>query len=88
MLPKTSTYIKSYNGQTKWVYFLMKNDDLLEKHNIIWWQVSAGINKEFDSKPVYNKTFLKTKIKSHGDEVTDFFEEQMPKVHSNHTSLE
>ena len=65
MLPKTSTYIKSYNGQTKWVYFLMKNDDLLEKYNIIWCQVSAGINKEFDSKPDYNKTFLKTKIKSH-----------------------
>ena len=88
MLPKTSAYIKSYDGQTKWVYFLMKNDDLLEKYNIIWCQVSAGINKVFDSKPVYNKTFLKTKIKYHGDEVTDFCEKKMPKVESNHTSLE
>ena len=25
-----------------------------------------------DSEPVYNKTFLKTKIKSHGDEVKIF----------------
>ena len=30
-----------------------------------------NIKKEFDSDPVCNKKFLKTKIKSHGDEVTD-----------------
>ena len=37
------------------MYFLVKNDDLLEKYNIIWDKVSAGIKKKFDSKPVYNK---------------------------------
>ena len=31
-----------------------------------------GIKKEFDSEPVYNKEFLEIKIKSHGDEITDF----------------
>ena len=51
MLPKTSTYIKSYDGQTKWMYFLIEDDDLLEKY-IIWDKVSADIKKEFDSKPV------------------------------------
>ena len=40
--------------------FLTEDDD-----NNIWDKVSA------DSKPVNNKEFLKTKIKSHGDEVTD-----------------
>ena len=24
MLPKTSAYVKSYDGQTKWMYFLLK----------------------------------------------------------------
>ena len=33
--------------------------------------VSADIKKEFNSEPVYNKKFLRTKIKSHGDEVYD-----------------
>ena len=42
MLPKTSTYIKSYDGQTKWMY--------LDK-------VSADIKKEPDSHPVCNKIF-------------------------------
>ena len=29
MLPNPSTYVKSYDGQTKWMYFLIKHDDLL-----------------------------------------------------------
>ena len=33
----------------KWMYFLIENDDLIEKHNTIWDKVSADINKEFDS---------------------------------------
>ena len=28
MLPKTSAYVKSYDGQTKWMYFFIEDDDL------------------------------------------------------------
>ena len=28
MLPKTTAYVKSYDGQTKWIYFLIEGDDL------------------------------------------------------------
>ena len=35
MLPKTNAYGKSYNGQTKWMYFLIEDNDLLEKYNTI-----------------------------------------------------
>ena len=56
MLAKISG--QTYNGQTKSMYFLTEDDDLLEKHNTIWNKVSADIKKEIDSKPVYNKNFL------------------------------
>ena len=36
---------------------------------------------------MYNKEFLKTKIKSHGDEVTDFYNKEIPNVGSNRTCL-
>ena len=49
MLPKTSAYVKSYDGQTKWMYFLIEDDDLLEKYNTIWDKVSADIRKEFEA---------------------------------------
>ena len=87
MLPKTSAYVKSYDGQTKWMYFLIEDDDLLEKYNTIWDKVSADIKKELDSEPVYNKEYLRTKIKSHGDEVTDFYDKKISEVGSNHTFL-
>ena len=43
MLPKASAYVKSYDGQTKWMCFLIEDDDLLEKHNTIWNRVSPYI---------------------------------------------
>ena len=55
MLPKTSAYVKSYDGHTKWIYFLIEDDDLLEKYNAIQNKVSADNKKEFDREPVYNK---------------------------------
>ena len=83
MLPKTSAYVKSYNGQTKWMYFLVEVDGLLEKYNIIWDKVRSNIKKKIDSEPVYNKNYLKTKIKFCGDETTDFHDKEIPKVNSN-----
>ena len=45
MLPKTSTYVKNYDRQIKLTYFLIEDDDLLEKYNIIWDKVSTHIKK-------------------------------------------
>ena len=45
------------------------------------------MKKEFDSKPIYSKTFLKTKIKSCSDEATDFHDKEMAKVGSNYICL-
>ena len=84
MFLKTSAHGKVYDGQTKWMYFLVKDDDLLEKYNTIWDKVSADIKKEFDSEPAYNKNFLEIKIKYYGDEATDFHHKIIPKVDSNH----
>ena len=33
------------------------------------------------------KVFLKSKIKSHGDEVTDFYDKEITKADCNHTCL-
>ena len=73
ILPKRSAYVRSYDGQSKWMYFLIEDNDFSEKHNTIWDRVSADINKEFDSEPVYHKEYLKTKIKSHDNEFTNFY---------------
>ena len=45
MLPKTSRYIKSHDRQTKWMYFLIEDDDLLEKYDTSRDKVSEVIKK-------------------------------------------
>lgn len=62
MLPKMSEYRKNFN-ETKYMSFLKKDDELLEKCSKIWDKVSDSIKKESETKPVYNQKYLKNKIK-------------------------
>ena len=55
MLLQTGTYVKNYDGQTKWMYVFIEGDELLEKYNTICDKNSAYVKKEFDSESVYNK---------------------------------
>ena len=46
MIPKTSTYVRSFDEQTKWMmYFLIEDNDVMK--NTIWDKVSADSKKEF-----------------------------------------
>ena len=54
MLLKARGYVKSYDNQTKWIYFLTEDDDFLENYNTVWGKIIADIENEFDSKSVYN----------------------------------
>ena len=60
------------------MYFFIEDEDLSKKYKKIW---------EFDSKLVYDKVFLKTRIKSYSDKATHFHNKEMPKVGSNHIYL-
>ena len=41
MLPKTTAYVKRYDGQTKWMYFLIEDDNFLEKFNTIYYLIES-----------------------------------------------
>ena len=45
MLPKTSAYVKSYDGETEWMTFLIRDDNLMKKHDDIWNKVTNSIKK-------------------------------------------
>ena len=50
MLTKKSANVKSYDGKTKGMYFLIEDDNLLENYKTIWDKFSADIKKEFDNE--------------------------------------
>ena len=54
--------------------------DLLK--NIIIFRIKLAVAlKKCDSRPIYNKQFLKTKIKPYGDDATDFFDKVIPNTY-------
>ena len=69
------------------MYFLIEDDDLWEKYNTVWHKAVLTSKKNFTVSLSIIKVFWKTKIKSHGDDVTDFYDKKIPKLDSNHTRL-
>ena len=67
------------------MHFLIEDEKLFKKY--IWNQVTNSMKKEFHSKPIYNKKFLKTKIKCYRDEATDFHGKEIPKLGYNYTCV-
>ena len=45
ILSKASVYVNSSARQTKWMYFFIENDDLLEKCNNIWDKVNTALRR-------------------------------------------
>ena len=56
--------VNKNDGQTRWMHFLIKDDDLLQKYNTILDKVSINMKLESDSERTYNKKFLKAEINS------------------------
>ena len=79
MLQKTSAYVKSYDGETKWMYYFIEDVELLKTYNGIWNRISNSIKKELDCKPIHNNKILKAKIRS--------YDKKVPKVGSNYNCL-
>ena len=45
----------------KTFFFLIKDDEFLNKYNEMWDKVSNSIKIRFDSEPVYNKKYSRCK---------------------------
>ena len=74
-----SAYKRDFE-KTKCMSSLIKDEKLIEKYNEIRKKVNNIINKEFDSKPVYKKKYLKSKIKSYnGKIITNFHNNKIQK---------
>ena len=59
-LPKTTPYVKRYDGQIKWMYFSIEDDSLLEKYNTIW---DSNFGKLFSGSNLKNVPLEETILK-------------------------
>ena len=58
-----SGYIKYFENGGKNVSFLLKDDSVLDKYNEIWDKIIEKLSIKFHSEPVYDKKYLKAKVR-------------------------
>ena len=67
-----SGYIKSFN-ETKYMSFLIKDHESIEKYRRIWDKVTSSSKNGLDGEPLYNKKYQRMKIKSYEGKVCKNF---------------
>ena len=67
ILPQMSGYIKYFENGSKSMSLLIKDDEVQEKYKQIWDVIKNKPGSKFHSLPVYNKKYLKTKVREHDD---------------------
>ena len=82
------TAYRKYFDETKYISFLIEDNESLEKYNEFWDKVSDATRKEFDSNLVYNKKYLRAKIRSYSGNInTNVHNNKMPKEDSQSICL-
>ena len=82
-----STYRKDFD-ETRYMSFLIKDDELLQKFNEIREKVRDNLKKDSDIEPVYNGKYLKANIKSYNEKINiNSHDNKIPKEGSQFTCL-
>ena len=84
-LPQMIGYVKKFNKNTT-MSFRVNNKQLLKNYNKIWEKVEELMKIDFESKPVYDDEYAKTKIKIYADSIiTNLHNKEIPteKHHAN-----
>ena len=72
-------YVKKFDENVT-MSFGVKNKQLPKNYNKIWEKVENLMKKKFESKPVYDNEYIKTKIKIYANSIiTNFHNKEIPK---------
>ena len=45
------------------MFFVIKDDDVLDKYNEIWEKIKETLNTKFHNMPVYEQKYMKAKVR-------------------------
>ena len=64
-----NAYAKYYDRSSKYMNILVNDKKIIEKYNKIWNKINSLFKLEFNTEPMYNDNYIKTKIKFYNDKV-------------------
>ena len=69
--------------------FVIKDDDVLDKHNEIWDKIKETLSIKFHSMPVYDKKYMKAKVREFNGVIrTKFSINKIPKENIHYTCID
>ena len=81
-------YKKYFENGRKNLSFLIKNDEVWEKFEDIWDVIKNKLGIKFHSEPIYEKKYLKAKIRKFDDDIkTNFLGNGLPKENMYYTCI-
>ena len=88
ILPQMNGYIKYFENGRKNMSFLIKNNEVWEKYEDIWDVIKSKLGTKFHSEPLYEKKYLKSKIREFDSDIkTNFLGNGLPKVNMYYTCI-
>ena len=88
VLPQMNGYIKYFENGGKNMSFLIKNDEVWEKYEEIWNVIKNKLGIKFHSEPIYEKKYLKAKVREFEGEIrTNFLDNGTPKENMYYTCI-
>ena len=81
-------YIKYFENGGKNMSFVIKDDDVLDKYNEIWDKIKETLSTKFHSMPVYDKKYIKAKVREFNGVIkTNFLGDEIPKESMHYTCI-
>ena len=83
-----SGYIKYFENGGKNKSFMIKDDNVLDRHNKIWDKIKKKVNIKFHSMPVYDETYIKAKVREFDGKIqANFLGDEVPKENMHYTCI-
>ena len=80
ILPQMSGYIKYFENGGKNMSFKIEEDQVYIKYNRICNKIKELLNMKFHSEPIYDDSYIKTKVKTFSDIIKTLFSgDEIPK---------
>ena len=81
-------YIKYFENRRKSMFFIIKDDDVLDKYNEIQVKIKETLNIKFHSTPVYDEQYIKAKVREFNGVIkTNFLGDEVPKEDEHYTCI-
>ena len=88
ILTQMSGYIKYFENGGKNTSFLIKDDEVWKKCEKIWDAIENKLGIKFHSEPVYDKTYIKAKVREFNSAIkTNFLGNDVPKENMHYSCI-